>query len=171
MLKLCYNSARANVASDLDELRRLRLYILGQKRQPKRIAVYLTLLFRHPIPDDVRLLAGKKGISITATYEPDMLRLGHFFVDRVEWSAPLSRTAIFQSFLFYIIGVGEKAPAVQLERLKQTLAALYPDSGPLTASGGKVRVKASLPAHKAFDTHIEANLPFYSREHPEIFGQ
>jgi 5-methylcytosine-specific restriction endonuclease McrA len=169
LLKLNYNSARANKAADLESLQKLRLYILDRKPRPKRIALYLTLLHRHEIPEDVKLKAVKHGIPISETNDPDMLRIGHFAITSPEWNPLLSRTAIFQSYFFSFILIGDKEPAQELERLKKTLSQKWPGAVLLQSSQSRVSVQASMPANDSFKTHIWKNQSYYQRKFPAVF--
>jgi hypothetical protein len=169
ILKLAFNSARINLASDLPFLSKLRGYILGKRIRPKRVALYLSLLFRHELPDEIKGDAVRKGISFSQTHEPDMLRLGQFRLNLPDWNAGISRTAIFQSFLFAVFAIREKEPACELERLKRLFEAGNPHSVLLTPGATKIRVTARVPSHQAFDSHVLINLPYYKRKFPEIF--
>jgi hypothetical protein len=44
LLKLNYNSGRANRAEDTEHLKKLRWYMIGERKRPKRISLFVTLL-------------------------------------------------------------------------------------------------------------------------------
>jgi hypothetical protein len=170
LLKMTYNSARANQASDLEALGRLRAYIIGNKVRPRRIALFLTLLYRHRIPDKVMLEASQKQIDVSPTHDPDMLRIGHFVVNQAGWNPLLSRTIILQSYFFSLIVIQEKGPAAELQRLKSLFLRSWPKAVLLEPTRNRIRIQASVPSEEAFNTHVWVNMDYYSRAFPQIFG-
>ncbi|MEI8291646.1 MAG: hypothetical protein WCH99_19435 [Verrucomicrobiota bacterium] len=118
ILKLSYNSARVNNAGDLEQLRKYRSFILGRHKRPSRLALYLTLIYRHETDEPTKAFAAKLQKQIPHEHTPDLLRIGHFKIQSPGWSALVSRTVFFQSFLFSIFSVGEKQPYTEFDKLQ-----------------------------------------------------
>jgi len=169
ILKLSYNSARANKADDLEHLQKYRWYILGKHKRPTRLALYLTLIFRHGIDEETKIKAAKNQIEISEYHTPDMLRIGKFAIQNSDWSALISRTVIFQSFFFSIFSVNEKAPAVALAQLKKLFQKYQKNAVPLVADRNCVSVSAGISSEEAINTHILLNAPYYAKKFPNIF--
>lgn len=169
ILKLSYNSARANNADDLEHLRKYRWYVLGKHKRPARLALHLTLIFRHEVDEETKIMAAKKQVQISEYHTPDMLRIGRFTIQNPDWTPLISRTVVFQSFFFSIFSVSEKARAADLVRLNKLFRQYEKGAVPLTPGFSSVSIRAGMPSSEAINTHILLNASYYAKKFPNIF--
>jgi hypothetical protein len=170
ILKLSYNSARANKADDVKHLQKHRWYILGRHKRPARLALYLTLIYRHELDAETKARAAERNIEVSEHHTPDMLRIGHFAIQEPGWNPLVSRTVIFQSYLFSVFSLGEKVPASGLVDLKKLFAKAQKSAVFIRPDGNRVRVSAGLSSSEALNTHIMMNIPYYSRKFPHLLS-
>jgi hypothetical protein len=172
ILKLNFNSARANSADDLEDLQKHRWYILGEHKRPVRLALYLTLIFQHAIDDEAEARAIRLGAKISGSHHtPDMLRIGRFTIQDPGWTPLVSRTAIFQSFFFSFFFVSEKEPAADLARLKKLFSKHQPNAVLVVPERGHLRVGAGMSSSDAINTHIQKNIIHYAKIYPNLFAE
>lgn len=168
ILKINFNSARANLAADLEQLRKLRWYIIGMKRRPKRAALLLSLTYRHSYPSEVKEKALQKGVHLSEFHEPDMLRFGHFTIQSPQWNPMIARTAFFQSFAFFVLVLEDKEPAITLDKHISLMLSHLSGVKLIPQSTNKIRVTSSLSSKDAIDSHIRKNMDFYKKQYPNL---
>ena len=171
ILKLSFNSARANNANDLQHLQKHRWYILGQRKRPARLALYLTLVFQHAVDEDTRARATQLGAKISDLHTPDMLRIGRFTIQDSAWTPLVSRTTILQSFFFSFFWVSEKAPGSEITRLKGLFTKHQENAVFLAPDRERVRVSAGMSSSDAITTHIQKNLTHYAKMFPHLYPE
>jgi hypothetical protein len=122
------------------------------------------------VEDRVKALVGNKGLSIASKLEPDMIRLGHFYIRHPRWAVLVSRTAIMQSFFFVFFFIWEKEPASRLEEMNHILMKVQPTAVLLSPTQRRIFLKASVADSDTFTTQFWANFLHYAKEDPEILS-
>jgi hypothetical protein len=171
ILKLSYNSARVNKANDLEHLQKYRWYVLDRHKRPSRLALYLTLVFKHEIDEKTRMLANEKLIEMPEYHSPDMLRIGRFEIQNPDWAALISRTAIFQSFFFSIFSLNEKTPASAFLGLNELFRKFHRNAVLVAPDRKCVQINAGMSSQDAINSHIMVNAPYYAKKFPDLFSE
>src|SRR5205085_1146877 len=147
-----------------------RWYILGKHKRPKRLACYLTLIFEHGLDEQTKAVGAARGIAISDSHRPDMLRIGRFTFPEPQWTPLVSRTAIFQSYLFSFFFISEKAPASVLTEFKKLFCQRQKGAVLLLPEKNRIWVSAGMSSADAFNTHVWVNADYYARKFPQIFS-
>ena len=169
VMKVSFNSARIHDAEpDREILSSYRSYILGNGKQPKRIAFFVHGIYSHPVDDDQANLVMREGVDNENIIHPDYIRCSLVRFQTDFDRDFVSRAIIFKSFQFTFLLLRKKAPHSDLLALKRDFLSKVKGALEIRRDKETYNVTSKISAFDAIFGHFMMRYEDYGEEYVDF---